>query len=162
MVDRRPQPGAPWLPPPKGMPMTSPVPFPALPRRDPRDLDAEGVTEIGWSEGVLSDGRPFRAEMWAEDGMSCLTFFFSSRGLDAAAKEEIADLLEREGLVRWRRPPRYLGLGRVVDDAGHEMFSATVVVGDDEGTFVDTSVPIHPYPPRGTRPDTGDAPSTAP
>jgi len=42
-----------------------------------RVKDEEGVIDVGWCEGVLSDGRAFRAEMWAQDQISLLTFFFS-------------------------------------------------------------------------------------
>ncbi len=45
--------------------------------------DQDGVIDIGWCDGVLSDGRAFRAEMWAQDQVSMLTFFFSSIGLEA-------------------------------------------------------------------------------
>jgi hypothetical protein len=40
------------------------------------EKDEDGVVDIGWCDGVLSDGRPFRAEMWAQDQVSCLTIFF--------------------------------------------------------------------------------------
>ena len=33
------------------------------------------VLDIGWNEGILSDGRPYRAECWAEDQVTMLTFF---------------------------------------------------------------------------------------
>ena len=42
------------------------------------ERDADGVMDIGWCEGLLSDGRPFRVEMWAQDQVSCLTIFFSA------------------------------------------------------------------------------------
>ena len=50
------------------------------PVRSTRDED--GVIDIGWCEGVLSDGRAFRAEMWAQDQISMLTLFFSTAGFE--------------------------------------------------------------------------------
>ena len=38
--------------------------------------DEDGVIDIGWCDGILSDGRAYRAEMWAQDQMSLLTIFF--------------------------------------------------------------------------------------
>jgi hypothetical protein len=32
--------------------------------------DEKGVIDIGWCDGALSDGRAFRAEMWAQDQIS--------------------------------------------------------------------------------------------
>ena len=33
--------------------------------------------DLGWADGQFSDGRPFRMEVWAMDGMTGLTYFFS-------------------------------------------------------------------------------------
>ena len=30
--------------------------------------------DIGWNEGFLSDGRPYRVECWAENHITMLTF----------------------------------------------------------------------------------------
>jgi hypothetical protein len=37
--------------------------------------DEDGVIDVGWCDGALSDGRAFRAEMWAQDQVSLLTVF---------------------------------------------------------------------------------------
>lgn len=44
----------------------------------------DGQLDLGWNEGLMSDGRPFRMEMWATDGISMLTVFFSSSGIPVA------------------------------------------------------------------------------
>lgn len=36
------------------------------------------MKNIGFAQGVFSDGRPFHAESWATDGATHLTFFFSN------------------------------------------------------------------------------------
>lgn len=43
--------------------------------------DDDGIIDIGWCDGVLSDGRAFRAEMWAQNQVSMLTIFFSTVGI---------------------------------------------------------------------------------
>jgi len=40
----------------------------------------EPSIDIGWGEGFLRDGRPYRVECWAEEGVTMLTYFFSTRG----------------------------------------------------------------------------------
>ena len=45
-----------------------------------RKSPANPALDIGWSEGTLRDGRPWRAECWAEDGVTSLTFFLSTTG----------------------------------------------------------------------------------
>lgn len=107
----------------------------------------EGVLDVGWCDGVLSDGRAFRAEMWAQDQISMLTIFFSTVGmkeLDAAA---IRQLVHKEQLVLFgeNESQRHCTATKFTDDAGNEVWSVNIVVGDDENTFIRDSVPIFPY-----------------
>lgn len=87
--------------------------------------------DIGWAEGTLSDGRPFRVEAWCEDQVTSLTVFFSRVGLESLTREEAADLLEREGLVRYLTERRSAYPVPIEDDAGNAMWSVNVVVGMD-------------------------------
>jgi hypothetical protein len=34
------------------------------------------VLDLGWHEGVLKDGRPYRSEYWCQDQISMLTYYF--------------------------------------------------------------------------------------
>ena len=107
------------------------------------ERDADGVLDIGWCEGVMSDGRPFRAEMWAQGSVSMLTFFFSSVGLEQLDDKAIGALLEREKMVAFKDgAPKYCTARALQDDSGAPSWSANVVVGDDDNTFVSDSVPI--------------------
>lgn len=63
---------------------------------------ADGVIDIGWCDGVMSDGRPFLAEMRAQDGISMLTIFFSSDGIDHLTSDQLKDLVAKEGIVTFR------------------------------------------------------------
>jgi hypothetical protein len=103
------------------------------------------ILDLCWAEGVLSDGRPFRAECWCQDQVTMLTFFVSTTGLEAASQEELADLLVREGLVQFASGQRYVDSSKWLDDAGNEMWSINVVVGDEDSTFVSNSVSLYPY-----------------
>ena len=42
------------------------------------------MLDIGCCEGLLSDGRPFYARLWSENGTSSLSLFFSADGLSRA------------------------------------------------------------------------------
>ena len=61
--------------------------------------DEDGVVDIGWCDGVLSDGRPFRAEMWAQGGVSMLTIFFSAIGLEDLDQAQIKELIVADTLL---------------------------------------------------------------
>ncbi len=64
--------------------------------------DEDGVIDIGWHDGVMSDGRPFRAEMWAQGGVSMLTIFFSSQNIEHIDSDQIREVIVKEGLVAFR------------------------------------------------------------
>ena len=55
--------------------------------------------DIGWFEGQLSDSRPFRAELWRQDHLSVVTFFFAMEELEHLSQTSLRNLLAKEGLV---------------------------------------------------------------
>lgn len=97
--------------------------------------DDESI-DLGFCEGVLSDGRPYRAEVWAESQITMLTFFFSSIGLEHASDEVLTQLLVDEGLVEFLSDHRYVSGLKMRDAAGCEMWSVNVVVGDEDELYV--------------------------
>ena len=106
----------------------------------------DGVIDIGWCEGVLSDGRTFRAEMWAQDQISMLTIFFSRVEFEEAGAATVAELVESQGLVEFRKAARkHYEVVKVNDDAGNPMWSVNVTVGGEDETYLENSVPIFPY-----------------
>jgi hypothetical protein len=81
----------------------------------------------GWAEGEWKDGRPFRAELWSWGGLSAVTFFFSTLGLEDAREPELAGLLEENSLVQFLTN-RKVYLEKVMDSAGNEMWSVTIPI----------------------------------
>ena len=102
--------------------------------------------DIGWNEGILRDGRPYRVECWAQEQVTALTFFFSAQGLERYTNEQFADFLESEKLLTYRADEsRSAAARKCKDGSGNKLWSVNVVVGDDEDTFVDVTVQILPY-----------------
>ena len=101
--------------------------------------------DIGWDEGVLRDGRPFRAECWAEDGVTHLTFFFSTHGLETASNTDLAALLLDADLIRFRGDRRYVAARPWTDAAGNDMWSVNVVVGDEDEMYVSDHLRLRQY-----------------
>ncbi len=58
--------------------------------------------DLGWQEGILSDGRPYRAEYWCQDQISTFTFFLSTIGLEDTTKEDFRRLLQTENLIKFK------------------------------------------------------------
>lgn len=125
---------------------TATCPFPTPDRSDyiPGSGAQDGIHDLGWAEGALSDGRPFRAECWTQDQITMLTFFFSVLECPIATNEEAAALLEREHLVVFLAA-RYVQIGRVTDASGNDLWSVNVVMGDEDQLFARDSIALSPY-----------------
>ncbi len=107
--------------------------------------EATDVLDVGWNEGVMSDGRFYRVEMWCQDQATHLTFFFSTAGVENFSKDQFADLLVREGLVRFGSERYFLAARPFTDASGQDMWSVNLVVGDEDNTFVIQHPHIRPY-----------------
>lgn len=112
--------------------------------------DEDGILDIGWSEGVLADGRAYRAEMWAQDGVSMLTFFFSSAEIADLDQDQLKERVVAEGLVAFKPGAREIcGAKLCADDADEPMWSINVFVGAEDESCLAGSVPIWPYAGKG-------------
>jgi hypothetical protein len=112
--------------------------------------DFDGVVDVGWCDGVLSDGRAFRVEMWAQDQISMLTIFFSSLGMEGLDANAMLALVENEGLVAFREPDsRNCNPVPISDAAGNPIWSVNIKIGDEDASHLDRAVPIFPYSVRG-------------
>lgn len=108
--------------------------------------DEDGVIDIGWSDGAMSDGRPYIAEMWAQDQVSMLTLFFSSKGIEDSNGEQIRNLIVKEGLVAFRSGAQtYCDSTAFIDCAGNALWSVNIVVGDEDNTYLTASPSIRRY-----------------
>jgi hypothetical protein len=108
--------------------------------------DEDGVIDIGWCDGVFSDGRNFRAEMWAQDQISILTIFFSRVGIDDVDAEAITRVMEAEGLITFRKTgARNCNPVKVNDDAENPIWSVNIMIGNEDESYLESAVPIFPY-----------------
>lgn len=109
--------------------------------------DDNTVVDIGYGEGQLSDGRPFRIEYWADEGIYTIAYLMSPEGLEEASNEELADLLVREGLLEFCNPAnRFIGVTEMLDDSGNRMLSMHTVIADEDTVYAEGKHPLLPYP----------------
>jgi hypothetical protein len=120
-----------------------------VPRRahEPNFVKSEenDVVDIGWAQGLLSDGRPFVAECWAQDQITAMTFFFDATGLDLSSPDLCETLLEREGLAKFDPGPAYVSAQTMTDEAGTVVWSVNMVVGDADSLFATSAVPLRSW-----------------
>lgn len=101
--------------------------------------------DVGWSGGVLSDGRPFRVEYWYWEEISILTYFMSTTGIENVGDGYFKELLVDEGLLTFVSKDPVLKSKKIKDAAGNEMWSINVAVGDQDELFITGDLPITRY-----------------
>jgi hypothetical protein len=110
--------------------------------------DRDDAIDLMGASGHFKDGRAFRVECWAAYEMTFLTYYFSTKGLENLTPLEIKELLVSENVIEFDdeeyRACGYTGINveaKVKKDAsGHDMWEATVIVGDEDGSFVNDNV----------------------
>ncbi len=96
--------------------------------------------DLGWNEGLLSDGRPYRVECWAEYQITMLTFFFSTTGMENYSDLMFKELLGKEKLVQYAAANPHVSAMLFTDPSGNEMWSVNVVIGiEDELHAIDST-----------------------
>ena len=79
-----------------------------------------------------------------------ITVFFSIIGLEHLGGEAITPFVEQEGLVSFRNTgSTYCTASIWLDDGGNQLWSVNIVVGDEDQTYIDNSIPIFPYSKTG-------------
>jgi len=115
--------------------------------------DRDDQLDISWGEGRLSDGRPYRVECWAANQVTYLTYIMPNSGIEEATKEELKNLLISEGLINFA-DDKFLSSGfsgintdgnKRIDPSSNEMWHITVIVGDEDGSYVYDHVPLKRY-----------------
>ena len=96
------------------------------------------VDNLGWDAGLLAPDRPYFLEAWATCGITMLTYFVSARGIEDASTEDLVRMLTEAKLFRLLDPekPR-TSVMKFEDSTGEEFFSINVVVGDEEGLYLE-------------------------
>jgi hypothetical protein len=98
------------------------------------------VIDLGWSEGLFSDGRPYRVECWAEYQVTMLTFFCSTAGMENYSDLMFQELLSKEKLVQFASANPHVSAMSFTDASGNEMWSVNVAIGiEDELHAIDST-----------------------
>jgi len=100
--------------------------------------------DIGWAEGEFKDGRPYRAELWSWTHLLVVTFFFSTIDLETFSEQKLADLLQKEFLLKFKGDQKVYP-SKVRDSSENEMLSITVLVRHGDETLLTLGPRFNPY-----------------
>lgn len=103
----------------------------------PYEPDEDGVQDVGYYNGRLSDGRAYRLECWRMDDMLMLTVMFSDLCLDGYRREDMPLLLEAEEIVRFTGEGSKLQAARTEDDRGQKVWAINLLLANKKGTYAE-------------------------
>jgi hypothetical protein len=115
--------------------------------------DFDDQLDIGFAEGIFSDGRPFRAEFWAANQISFLTYYFSSADIESFSDGDLRAYLETEHSIDFQ-DEKFVSSGfeginidasKAFDASGNEIWEVTIIVGDEDGTYMRNGVVLKRY-----------------
>ena len=105
------------------------------------------VYNLGWDTGLLGDDRPYFMECWATGGITMLTYFLSTTGIENASTPDLLKVLTDKGLFRLYDPEKPRTAVMKFDDSyGNEFFSVNVTVGVEDETYLDGGR-MYPFAP---------------
>ncbi len=111
----------------------------------PYEPDEDGVQDVGYKTGTLSDGRAYRLECWRMDDMLMLTMMFSDLALEAYKRFDMPLLLETEGILRFLGENYKLQAARTQDDRGQQMWALNVMLANKKNTYAELLVELNRY-----------------
>lgn len=101
----------------------------------PLEPDDNGVQDVGYRIGKLSDGRPYRLECWRMDDIIMVTIMFDDLALSAYTRKDMLLLVEAEQLLEFNGTKYSLQAAMTEDDAGNKVWALNVMLSDHRGTY---------------------------
>ena len=104
-----------------------------------------GEVNIGWNAGLIGENRPYFAECWATDGITMLTVYMSSSGLEDKTPDELAALIQESGYYRAKEGDQTPTVGTFTNPRGEGFFSINIGVGAGEEPALIEGAPVIPW-----------------
>lgn len=111
----------------------------------PLEPGEDGVRDIGYAVGKLSDGRPYRVECWCMDELVMATIMLARKGLETWDRASMILLAEFEDLVRFIEERPRLQAAQTNDDAGNEVWAINIMLRKDGKVYAELCMNLKPY-----------------
>lgn len=103
--------------------------------RDNMDFNSSSdVCNIGYYEGELKDGRPYRLEMWSSSGVDCVTIFISNIGLEDKSEVDLVKYIAGEDIIDIVDDRASVNM--VTDIEGNTFFGINLVIDEQGNTLL--------------------------
>jgi hypothetical protein len=104
-----------------------------------------GSKDLGWAEGVLTDGRPYYLEWWQTEGSQLATVYFSTKDLAETPAERLCRLLVDAEIIALKQESLTVEAGIVQDSLGQQLVSVNVLLSDPLEQYAQVVVPTSEY-----------------
>lgn len=102
--------------------------------RDTIDFTSDTeVCNIGFYEGIFTDGRPVRVEVWSSHNIVNATVFFSIEDLEDKTEEEIKTILIQNEIIELREDNAYI---TEYEDSNENLFISINVALTDHDQII--------------------------
>lgn len=95
------------------------------------------IDDLGTTDGLLDDGRPWVCRLWRRDGHVFMSFFVPVNEGEKATPDDVLDLMMENGLVNERQAEVGVECARAVDDAGIGVWRVTALAHDGTENLLD-------------------------
>lgn len=103
---------------------------------------------IGWNCGLIDEKRPYFCELWAQSGITMLTVFLSSNGIEEMNAEQVNALLEHAHVYHRLDSTELPHVMQFSDTDGNPYFSVNAWVGvEDEPARISNDSVFYPFYP---------------
>lgn len=111
----------------------------------PYEPDEDGVLDVGYYTGALSDGRAYRLECWQMDDMVMVTIMFSNLGLTAYNKQDMFYLLELEDILTFKAEYKKIQCTQTYDDAENKVWALNIMLKNAKAEFAELQLTLKRY-----------------
>ena len=107
--------------------------YPMIYRDESSFINDTEVCNIGYNEGKLSDGRPYRLEKWLSHEIMNVTIFVSLNDIENLSNKEIIKMMEDNNIIKVIKDDIYI---TDVEDSNNNKFYSINVPLDDHGNVI--------------------------
>ena len=104
--------------------------YPKIIRDNIDFISSSDVCNIGYHEGVLRDGRPYRLEMWSSNGIDNVTIFISTIGLEGKSEVDLVKYIADEGIVDIYDDRSSVSI--ITDEEDNEFYSINLIINNKD------------------------------
>ena len=109
-----------------------------------------GDVNIGWNAGLIDDNRPFYCECWATSGITMITLYVSTKGIEDYDAMQLEKLYTEIGYYKPKegyevKDSEGDGLMVFTDKNNNDFFALSIVVGVGDEPARITGAIIYPF-----------------